>query len=246
MEEEADGQDERAEAGHFLDRLSVAQLTARDEAEEHSAEGGDETESDVAAAVFEEGLGAGEEIEEPAVEGGAEVFGLGPLAGMLGPGGPIGEEQGGDEDPEGAGGETACEDKEEVAKADLGEGVFEGEVGLGAVCRAQEDAEGDQDEGAPGGVAEGGGPGGAEGFALGQGERESDADQEGEGRLDEVMERAADPGDVGLVEGEEIENRVARIGAGEGGEAQDFGHHEEHDEAAVGVDGEVALQAECY
>jgi hypothetical protein len=40
---------------------------------------------------------------------------------------------------------------------------------------------------------------------------------------------------MGLVESEEVEQRVARELAGEALEPEDFSHHEQHDEAAVNV-----------
>lgn len=51
-----------------------------DEAEDHGAEGGDEAEGEVSAAVVEEGRGAGKEIQEPEVEGLAEVGVLVPVS----------------------------------------------------------------------------------------------------------------------------------------------------------------------
>lgn len=50
-----------------------------DEAEDHGAERRDEAEGEVSAAVVDEGRGAGKEIEEPEVEGLAEVGVLVPV-----------------------------------------------------------------------------------------------------------------------------------------------------------------------
>lgn len=53
--------------------LIGAEPLSGDEAEEHRAEGGDETESEVTAAVVEEWFFAREKIHEPLVEASAEV-----------------------------------------------------------------------------------------------------------------------------------------------------------------------------
>ena len=97
---------------------------------------------------------------------------------------------------------------EGVAEADLGEGVFEGEVGLRAVHGAQKDAERNEQQAAPDGVQD---------IcrrsrlcdAAGDGIRQRDADQESEGRLDHVVKAHACPFDVGLVEGEDLQNKLS-------------------------------------
>jgi hypothetical protein len=37
-----------------------------------------------------------------------------------------------------------------------------------------------------------------------------------------------------------VPEEAVRIGSCDGGKTQDLGHHEEHDEAAVGIDGYIA------
>ena len=54
------------------------------------------------------------------------------------------------------------------------------------------------------------------------------------------MKAHADPWDVRLIEGEGLPDGIAREGFGDLGEAEDFSGHEEHDQAAIGVDGVVA------
>lgn len=78
------------------------------------------------------------------------------------------------------------------------------------------------------------------GDAAGDGKRERDADHEGEGGLDEVVERAADPFDVRLLVGEECPKFAFGKIARDAAEMEDFGDHEEHDEAAVGIEGNEA------
>ena len=83
-----------------------------------------------------------------------------------------------------------------------------------------------------------------EGFAFaitaGDGVGKCDSDEECEGGLDHVVQAEAGPFDVGLVVGEDVPEEAVGVGAGDGGEIEDLAHHEQHDEAAVGVDGDVA------
>ena len=68
-----------------------------------------------------------------------------------------------------------------------------------------------------------------------------DAGQKRESRLNGVVQRAADPGGVCLVERQEAPKWVAGKSFGNAREFQHLRHHEEHDEATVCVDGEIAL-----
>lgn len=135
------------------------------------------------------------------------------------------------------------EEREGVAEADLSEGIFEGEIGDRAIDAAEENAEKDQEEGTPDGVTEHFGKGMTLGEAAGDGERERDADHKGEGGLDEVVERATDPFDVGLLVGEECPELAFRKIAGDAAEVEDFGDHEEHDESAIGVERDEPLRS---
>src|ERR1700739_4465958 len=65
---------------------------------------------------------------------------------------PVAKEDGAKSDPLIARRPKGQQEKKGIAQADLGERVFKGEVGLGAVERAEEDAEYDQQQGAPDGV----------------------------------------------------------------------------------------------
>jgi len=76
--------------------------------------------------------------------------------------------------------------------------------------------------------------------------RQGDADQEGEAGLDGVMEAHAGPLDVRLVKAEELPDGVVGEGLRDLTEAHDFTHHEQHDEAAVCVNGDVALLLLLY
>ena len=131
------------------------------------------------------------------------------------------------------------EEEERVAETDLGERVFEGEVSACGVERAEPDAEPDEEERAPEGVG-GGGELGLFGAAAVETEGHGGADEEGEGRLDEVVERATGPWDVFRVEGDEIGEfwpaGVFEIG-GDAPPLDDFRHHEEHDGTAPCVEG---------
>lgn len=57
------------------------------------------------------------------------------------------------------------------------------------------------------------------------------------------MKGTAFPGDVRLVEGKKIEYRVARILPGQRGQAQHFGHHEQHDETPININGQITRHA---
>src|SRR5688572_25527189 len=104
----------------------IAEPLAGDEAEKHRAEGWDETEREVSAAVVGEWFFAREKIHEPLIESGAEIPVFIPMRSEAGevrpisrdadglpveaggwewierPGGPIADEDGGERDPLGA------------------------------------------------------------------------------------------------------------------------------------------------
>ena len=266
--QEGGGGEKEAAEGNF--GLGLDEPAAGDKAEDHGGECGDEAESDIASIVVEEGLGAGELVEEPDVEGLPEVAvhvpvggeageqvavpirrdadrGPGEIrarSGVEGPGEPIADEDGGEGGPEPAQAAIGEKEGEGVAEANLGEGVFKGEVRHRAVDGAKEEAEEDEQEAAPQRVAEHAAEGGATLQAATQGVRKGDADEEGERGLDGVVQAHAGPLDVGLVVGEELPDVAVREGLGDFGKREDFAHHEEHDETAVGVDGEVAALIE--
>jgi len=77
-------------------------------------------------------------------------------------------------------------------------------------------------------------------LAAANGVGKSHSHEKGEGGLDEVVQAEPGPFDVGLVEGEDVPEETVRIGSCDGGESENLGHHEHHDEAAIGVDGYVA------
>ncbi len=264
---ESGGGDEEAAEGDL--GFGLDEPATGGEAEDHGGEGRDEAEGEIAAIVEEEGLGAGEAVEERDIEGLAEVAVLVPTGGEAGeemampvrrdadggpreggagggierPGEPIGDEDSDEGGPLPAGANEGEEKREGVAETDLGEGVFEGEVGHRAMDGAEKEAEDDEQKASPDGMAEHALEGGAAFLAAAEGVGESDADEKGEGGLDGVVEAHAGPLDVGLVEGEDAPEVAAGEGLRDFGELQDFAHHEEHDEATVGVDGDVAALA---
>ena len=75
---------------------------------------------------------------------------------------------------------------------------------------------------------------------AGDGIRKRHADQEGEARLDRIVQRASGPIDVRLVVSQEAPEPVAREGLRDARELQHLGHHEQHDEAAVRIHRNVA------
>ena len=78
--------------------------------------------------------------------------------------------------------------------------------------------------------------GGAAGDGIGQ----RDADEKRKGGLDGVMKRAARPLHMTLVIAQEIPEPISWEGLRHFGEAQHFGHHQQHDESAIRIDGDVA------
>ncbi len=54
-----------------------------------------------------------------------------------------------------------------------------------------------------------------------------------------------DPFDMGLIESQNTPEKTIRIGARHSGEMQDFAHHEEHHQAAISVDRNVAGERWC-
>ena len=89
------------------------------------------------------------------------------------------------------------------------------------------------------GVEEHGAEGATFGDARGERVGQRDADEEGEAGLNGVVERADHPIGVGLVVGEKAPEGAAGKGFGDARELEDLGHHEEHDKAVVGIDGEI-------
>ncbi len=132
------------------------------------------------------------------------------------------------------------EESERISQANLGEGVFKGEIGLRAGCGAQEDAEEDEHQASPHGVRQLMAEALAFLYAAVDGIRKSDADQKGEPRLDGVVESHASPFNVSLIEGEDTPEEAVGKSAGHAGETHDLAHHQQHHEAAIGVDSNIA------
>lgn len=156
------------------------------------------------------------------------------------PGGPVADEDGGEGDPLGARFGEGNEEREGVAETDLSEGIFESEIGHWPADAAEENAEEDQEERTPEGVRKHFAEAMIFRDAAGDGKGEGDADHEGEGRLNKIVERAANPFDVRLLVGEKFPEGAFGKGAGDAAEVENFGDHEEHDEAAVGVERDEA------
>ena len=67
-----------------------------------------------------------------------------------------------------------------------------------------------------------------------------DADQKRESGLDGVVKSHACPFNVSLVEGEDAPEDAMGKGASHLGEAHDLAHHQQHDQPAIGIDGNIA------
>src|SRR5262249_47126342 len=241
-------------------RAVAPEYAAADEAEDHRSERGDEAQRRVAAAIEEERALAREEVQEPRVEGPGEVAVLVPVGlesreemspvrryadGRVVEVGrrqrvederrPVADEDGGERDPLVADGPEGEQEQKAVAEPDLGERVLEREVRLRLSHRAQPHAQEHEDERAPEGVGHELALGLARRAPARERERQGHADQEREGRLDEVVERAVGPLHVVLVMAEERPERGTDIAARGLAEAEHLAHQEQHDEAAVGV-----------
>ncbi len=137
-----------------------------EEAQDHGAQRGDEAQRQVAALVEHERVLAREQVQEPNIEGLAEVAVLVPVGAKAGvkmmpirgdsnrgvvevragqrierPGQPVSKKDGAQRDPLLARRAEGQQKQEGVPQADLGERVFKGEVGLAAVEGAEEDAQ---------------------------------------------------------------------------------------------------------
>jgi hypothetical protein len=128
------------------------------------------------------------------------------------------------------------QEEEDVAQPDLGEDVLEREVRLRPVLRSQEDAERDQDEGAPDRMAELRGERLSPRAAAGHRERERHAHHEHERRLDQVPRNEAGPGDVIEPEGEPLCDAAVRELLRDARDPHDLRRHEQHRETAEHVE----------
>ena len=243
----------------------VAQPAAGDQPQDHRAQRGDEAQRRVAAAVGDKRRLARQQVEEPHVEGLPEVAVLVPVRrqpavvmrpvrrhadrlivesrpghGIQRPGEPVAGEhdpQGGPLRPDRAEPE---QEQERVAQADLGQRVLEGEVGLPAVHRAQEDTERDEHDRSPEGMTKQRSRALSLGLAARHRKRQGHADQKRERGLDQVVQRAAGPVDMRLVIGQEPEIALDGKRLGQAAQLQHLGHHQQHHEPAIGIDGDVS------
>src|SRR5262245_8193203 len=71
---------------------------------------------------------------------------------------------------------------------------------------------------------------------MGDRERESNTNEKRKGRLDEIMKRTTNPGNVRLMICKEAPERIIRPSLGYSMESPNFGHHQKHDETAISVD----------
>ena len=98
----------------------------------------------------------------------------------------------------------------------------------------------DQQQRSPDGVGQHPGKGSSLSLAAADRIRERYAYQEGEGWLDRVVQRTTEPLGVGLVPGENLPEETVVVVRGDPGELQHFAHHQQHDEAAIGVHRQIA------
>jgi len=67
-----------------------------------------------------------------------------------------------------------------------------------------------------------------------------DADQESESGLDGIVKAHSSPLNMRLIVSKDAPEQAAGKGVGDGSKALHFAHHEQHDEAPVRVDSDVA------
>jgi len=133
--------------------------------------------------------------------------------------------------------------RERVAEANLGERVFKREVGLGAARGAKEEAQEDEPQAAPDGVQQLLAEGLPLASAAGDGIRKRHAHQKTEPRLNGVVQAHSRPFDVRLVVGQDAPERAVGEGLPHLPEVHHLAHHEQHDQSAVGVYGDIARRS---
>ena len=158
------------------------------------------------------------------------------------PGQPVAEENSCKCDPLPARAKVRNQEGKGVTEADLAQRVGELEVGHGAAGGRKEDPQRYENETAPDGMAQHALEGGAFLLAASQRVGKRDADQECEARLDGVVQAHAGPLGVGLVEAQKLPNGIVGERLCYVRQLQDFRHHQQHDQAAVSVDGYISLQ----
>ena len=149
---------------------------------------------------------------------------------------PVADEDGAQRDPVIPRRAESQDEEKAITEADLRKGVLESPVRHFPGRRAQEHAQQDEDERPAHRMPGHRGPGLPLRGPASDRVREGDADEERKGRLNQIVQRGADPFDVALVPGEKFPESTRWHRRRDPAEVQDLGHHEEHDEAAVGVD----------
>jgi hypothetical protein len=107
---------------------------------------------------------------------------------------------------------------------------------------AEKDAERDQQKGSPDGVGQHLGESSAFPLPAPNGVGEGHAYQEGEGGLDHVMHGAAGPFRMALVKGQNPPEETVMVVTVDLRKLQYFTHHQQHDQAAVGVHGVITYR----
>src|SRR5271163_2175012 len=193
-------------------RRSLEPLPCK-QAQDHGAQRGDKAQGKVAAVVEHEWVFARKEVQEPHIEGLPKVAVLIPVGAKPGvevmpigghanrgvveiragsrierPGQPISKKEGAERNPLVAGWPEGQQEEKGIAQADLRQRVFKSEVCLAAVERTKKDAQRDQQQRSPDGMAEHPGKWSALALAAPDGVGEGYANQEGEGGLDHVVQ----------------------------------------------------------
>ena len=167
--------------------------------------------------------------------------GAGRRRGVKRPRQPIPEEQRAQRGPLPFGRPEREQEEQRIAEPDLGQRVLEGEVGLRAVGGAQEDAQRDQQQRAPERVRKEVAEPAAAGHPGRDGVGQRHTHQKRKPGLDGIVQRATGPGDVRLVIGQKAPKGTSGKSFRHARQFQDLSHHQQHDKAAIRVDGQVAV-----
>ena len=260
------------ESAHRNARSSSQRPTARGDSQQHGAKRRNKAQRQIAAVVEQERTGAREQVQEPDIERLAEIAVHIPVRCKAGeevpvpvvrhshgsvveigvrrrvqcPCQPVGEENPSQRGPLPARTNECKQKGKGVTKANLGQRVLEGEVGDGALGGAKKDSQRHQQETAPDGMAQHALEAGAFLLTASQGVWKRNPDQEGEGRLDHVVEAHPRPLNVGLVVGQKPPKEIVWERKSYVCKLKDFPHHQEHDQAPVSVDCNISLQLLFY
>jgi hypothetical protein len=132
-------------------------------------------------------------------------------------------------------------EKQGIAETELGKRILECPVGLRTMHGAEEDTQQDQQQGSPHVMPQHPARGLPPGRPARDGEWQGYTNQKGEGGLDEVVKGATQPWHMTLMIPQELPESAFRKGLSHLCQLQHLGHHQEHHQSPVGIDGRNAF-----